>query len=182
MHRITIRAMFAPLLLAAAATLAAEPSPYAGDVSRTIKSLSPDEVDGYLAGGGMGFARAAELNGYPGPRHVLDLAGPLELDDAQRARTQALFDAMQARASALGADLVARERELDRLFAGGTIDARSLERLVAEIGALQAQIRLAHLATHLEQKAILTPHQVMTYDRLRGYGGGGHAHGHAHGG
>jgi hypothetical protein len=38
-------------------------SPYAGQESRSIKSLSPEEVRGLLDGGGMGFAKAAELNG-----------------------------------------------------------------------------------------------------------------------
>jgi hypothetical protein len=31
----------------------------------------------------MGMAKAAELNGYPGPRHVLDLSPELHLTDAQ---------------------------------------------------------------------------------------------------
>ncbi len=171
-----------PVLLATAfaASAPADESPYAGDVSRSIKALSAAEIEGFLEGSGMGFARAAELNAYPGPRHVLELAASLSLSDDQRAKSTALFEAMKARASELGAELVARERELDRLFASGTIDAAALERLVGEIGTLQARIRFTHLATHLEQKALMTPHQVMLYHRLRGYGQAGAAHGHAH--
>jgi len=52
-------------------------SPYVGQEQREIKSLSPDEVKDYLAGKGMGLAKAAELNHYPGPAHVLELASQL---------------------------------------------------------------------------------------------------------
>ena len=37
-------------------------------------------------------ALAAELNGYPGPSHVLELADKLELSTEQRASMQRLFD------------------------------------------------------------------------------------------
>src|ERR1043166_1905183 len=44
-------------------------SPYAGQQSREIKSLSDQEIDGLKNARGLGLAKAAELNGYPGPRH-----------------------------------------------------------------------------------------------------------------
>src|SRR2546430_16621065 len=91
-------------------------SPYVHEQSRSIKALSDQEMADYAAGKGMGFARAAELNGYPGPAHVLDLADELMLSAPQRGRTAALFRRMQARASALGARLVDEERRLDTLF------------------------------------------------------------------
>ena len=50
----------------------------------------------------MGFALPAELNGYPGPRHVLDLADGLELTEVQAERTQELFECMQREAIATG--------------------------------------------------------------------------------
>jgi hypothetical protein len=34
-------------------------SPYAGQETRDIKSLSPEEVDAYLSGKGLGLAKAA---------------------------------------------------------------------------------------------------------------------------
>ena len=58
-------------------------SPYAGQQARDIKALSPDEIQGYLTGQGMGLAKAAELNGYPGPLHVLELAAELKLTEEQ---------------------------------------------------------------------------------------------------
>ncbi|MGH7485986.1 MAG: hypothetical protein ACREMY_10365, partial [bacterium] len=57
-------------LLVTVGALAA--TPYAGQQSREIKALSQEEAAGLLAGKGMGFAKAAELNGFAGPAHVLE--------------------------------------------------------------------------------------------------------------
>src|SRR5687768_3033731 len=96
-------------------------SPYAGQEERDIKALSAQEVADYLTGKGMGFAKAAELNGHAGPKHVLELADELALSAEQRTRTQALFDSMQTKAIVLGRRLVDEERKLDRLFASATV-------------------------------------------------------------
>jgi Spy/CpxP family protein refolding chaperone len=153
-------------------------SPYAGEEGREIKALSAADVDAYLTGQGMGFAKAAELNGYAGPKHVLDLASELELTVEQRTRTQALFASMQTKAVALGRQLVAEERKLDRLFASTSITQDSLQESVARIGVLQADVRSAHLEAHLEQAKILTPEQRAHYLRLRGYHASGAHHAH----
>src|ERR1700716_2245653 len=84
-------------------------SPYAGYEQRPIKALSDQQVADLRAGRGMGLALAAELNGYPGPVHVLELAAPLELPPERRARTQALFEAMKAETVPLGERLIARK-------------------------------------------------------------------------
>src|SRR5262245_59605560 len=99
----------------AAAVSANAQSPYAGQESRAIKALSPQEISDYLSGKGMGLAKTAELNGYPGPAHVLELAAQLHLTAEQQAKTGVLFQKMQARAIALGKELVEAERALDRL-------------------------------------------------------------------
>lgn len=153
-------------------------SPYAGEEGRDIKALSAEDVDAYLTGQGMGFAKAAELNGYAGPKHVLELAGELALTSEQRMRTQALFASMQTKAVALGRRLVDEERKLDRLFASTTITEASLQESVERIGALQADVRAAHLEAHLEQAKILTAEQRSRYLHLRGYhsSGGHHTH------
>ncbi|MBI3148637.1 MAG: hypothetical protein HYZ17_09025 [Betaproteobacteria bacterium] len=187
----TLALLFLTLPLAAAAVT---PSPYAGQETRGIKALSAKEQADLLAGKGMGLAKAAELNGYPGPAHVLELAKELSLSAEQRAKTEALFQAMETRAKELGRQIVDAERGLDALFANKQVTAALLDEHLARIGALQAQLRAAHLATHLEQVRILTPGQVAHYQVLRGYAGaelaatsepprGGahdHAHGHAH--
>lgn len=161
--------------------LAQTPSPYAGQEAREIKALSRQEVTDYLDGKGMGYAKAAELNHYPGPRHVLDMAAELGLSEEQIERSEAIFAAMKARAMSLGKQLVAKETELDRLFASGSIDPASLETLLSAIGSLHAELRYAHLNAHLEQRTLLTQHQIHRYDQLRGYGSDEHHHsGHAH--
>ena len=152
------------------------PRPYAGDEKREIKALSPAEVEGYAAGAGMGFARAAELNHYPGPKHALELAREIGLDAAQRKEAQRTYDAMHAQTVGLGSRLLVAERELDALFARGQIDEASLARAVREIARLQGEIRLEHLKAHLVMRALLTPAQIVKYDVLRGYGPGSAGH------
>ena len=150
--------------------MARSQSPYIGQESREIKALSPQEISDYLSGKGMGLAKAAELNGYPGPAHVLELAAQLELTSEQKTKTEALFETMQARAIMLGKELVQEERALDRLFASRTVSSETLENVLARIGRLQGQERRVHLDAHLKQTALLTSAQIDKYDRLRGYG------------
>ena len=167
----------------AALAQAATPSPYTGEQSRPIKALSADETAALLAGKGMGLAKAAELNGYPGPAHVLELATELQLSDAQKAQTQALFASMQTKAVSLGRALVEEERGLDRLFAEKAATPESLAAALARIGALQARVRGAHLEAHLAPVRILTPEQTAKYAELRGYsksGGNSEHAGHKH--
>ena len=154
-------------LIAAPAT--AQTSPYAAEAPREIAALSAEETASLLDGAGMGFARAAELNGVPGPRHSLDMADELHLDDAQRTRLQQIFERMQTRARALGADIVAAERELDRSFRDGGASAAEIERRSIDLGRLYGELRAAHLTAHLETAAVLSPHQATRYAELRGY-------------
>lgn len=144
-------------------------SPYSGQQTRAIKSLSQEEVAGLLAGKGAGFAKAAELNGYPGPAHVLELAEPLRLDDSQLDATRRLMAAHNDRASQLGAALLSSERALDALFADKRVDAAAIDRATQRVGELQARLRAEHLTTHLAQTALLSAEQVRRYSVLRGY-------------
>jgi hypothetical protein len=167
------------LALFAAASGAQGPAPYAGQQSRAIKALAPEEIRDYEGGKGMGFAKAAELNGYPGPAHVLELAAKLELSAEQRERTEALFRRMEADAIAQGRRLVEEERELDRAFAERSVTPASLAEATRRLGELQARLRQVHLEAHLEQVALLTPPQVRRYVELRGYGASAGAKPHA---
>lgn len=154
---------------------------YKEQETREIKALSQEEIKGYLKGKGLGYAKVAELNHFPGPRHVLDMTQELSLTDEQVRQTQEIFDTMQARAIALGKEFVKKEQELDRQFASNSIDTDSLKILLSDIGALRANIRYVHLNAHLAQKPLLTKHQIQMYDQLRGYGKsqhGGHNHSH----
>lgn len=156
-------------------------NPYAGQQTREIKALSQVEIEGYLDGKGMGQAKAAELNAYPGPKHVLDLADALELTAEQRRRTRAIFERMHEEAVRLGERIVERERDLDRAFADGDVDKQRLESTLAELGKLKGRLRYTHLAAHLDQRTLLTEGQIEAYQELRGYGGQGEAHDHVHG-
>ncbi len=155
---------------AAAAQTPQPAAPYAGQQTRDIKALSQEEVSGLLSGAGLGFAKAAELNHYPGPVHVIALAGPLGLTPAQRARTKSLYQQMKRQAVSLGEKILAREKHLDTLFASQTVDEDSLRAATIGIGRLRGELRAVHLSYHLKMKTLLTPRQVAAYDRLRGYG------------
>lgn len=144
-------------------------SPYVGEAMRAIKSLSPEQIDGYLNARGMGLAKAAELNSYPGPMHVLQLKDQLELTPRQLEKTQAIFNEMKELATRLGREIVDRETELDRAFVARSIDELKLKTALREIGRLQTELRLAHLRAHLLMRQVLTGDQIRRYDELRGY-------------
>ena len=158
-----------------AATALAE-SPYVGQVNAPIKALTAEEQSALLDGQGAGLAKAAELNGYPGPKHVLELSGQLGLSEAQLQATQALFDRMRAGARAEGAALVEAERALDGLYASKAATPESVNAQLARIEALRARLRGLHLNAHLEQAALLTRHQIAMYAQIRGYGTANHQH------
>jgi len=143
---------------------------YAGQQARSIKALGDDEVEQYLSGAGMGYAKAAELNQYPGPMHALELAEALELTPEQRSRTEALMQSHKAEARALGRKVVESERALDELFRSGNVAEAELAVRVRAVAVAQGDYRLSHLETHRRMKALLTPGQVAQYEGARGYG------------
>src|SRR3972149_857848 len=98
MDKVLITLMVCSLLLSAQSI----PISYASQRVDEVKTLSTDEIQGLLNGEGMGMAKAAELNHYPGPRHVLDLASQLQLSEAQRSKAQAIYDRMHHEAVRLG--------------------------------------------------------------------------------
>lgn len=166
------------IILALAASALAVPgmaeqleAPYGGQQMRSIKALSAEDIAGFLEGDGMGLAKAAELNGYPGPKHVLDLGDQLKLTAQQREQVQVIFDHMNAAATPLGAELVDREQTLDHLFQKGEITPDRLAVETAAIGGLQGRLRAVHLSAHLETQALLRPEQITLHEQLRGYGG-----------
>ena len=170
-----------PLLVFAffAAAVQAADAPYAGQQTRAIKALGADEVKALLAGAGMGYAKAAELNRHPGPMHALELAVQLDLTPAQQETLAQLMARHKVEARALGAEVVRLECELDALFASGKPLRETVEAKAAGIGLAQARYRASDLTTHIETARAMTAEQIARYDRLRGYAGGGHG-GHAH--
>ena len=143
--------------------------PYSGLQQREIKALSEQQMADLRAGRGMGFALAGELNGYPGPMHVLEFADQLQLSDPQRQRVQQLIDAMKAEAVLAGEKLIRQESALDQAFAAQKISPASLQSLTARIGETTGQLRAVHLKYHLETAKLLTAQQRQHYAELRGY-------------
>lgn len=143
--------------------------PYAGMQTRAVKALSDQQVADLRAGRGMGLALAAELNGYPGPMHVLELAKALGLSAEQHRLVQGLYDAMKAEAIAAGERLIDREAALDRAFKERSIDAPRLVELSAAIGTMHGELRAVHLKYHLTTAELLNSEQLRRYAELRGY-------------
>jgi hypothetical protein len=177
-----VRAAFALLavLVVPLAALAQETrpvtSPYAGFEQRSIKALSSQQIEDLRQGRGMGLALAAELNGYPGPSHVIDLAPRLELTNVQLERARALFEAMKAETIPIGERLIAQEADLDKLFATRSITPETLTAATAAIGNTNAALRSTHLKYHLAMLDLLTQPQVQRYSELRGYAGAADPH------
>lgn len=151
--------------------------PYAGQQSRGVTSLSPEDISQLLAGGGWGLAKPAELNGFPGPAHVLELADKLALTPDQRTRVERIFKRMQARAKSIGARYVAAELAIDEVFRSGKAASGGLETRLRDAERLRSELRRVHLQAHIETTPLLTNAQRKRYDELRGYGAqGGHHH------
>lgn len=159
------------MALTGTAAIATEttPSSYAGQETRQIKSLSAKDIDDLRNGRGWGLAKAAELNGVPGPTHLLELAPQLGLDASQMDQLQMIRQAMTATAKPLGEKLIVLETELDRQFARGTVTDASLRDLLAQIGKTYSELRYVHLATHFKTPSLLTAQQTAAYNKLRGY-------------
>jgi len=135
----------------------------------TSAGLSEAQRAQYLNGEGMGLAKPAEMNHYPGPRHVLQNADRMKLSPEQLAATQKLFDAVQEKAKKLGGEIVDREDELVRIFSSHTADEARVKQLAEEIGSLQGELRAAHLTAHLQERSLLSPEQIRVYDEARDY-------------
>jgi hypothetical protein len=150
--------------------------PYAGMDKRPIKSLSEQQIADLQAGKGMSLALAAELNGYPGPLHVLEHSGSLALTPEQHERTTLLMNSMRGETIPLGHRYIAQEVELNAAFASNTVTTELLAQMTANIGQTQAALRAAHLRYHIAQKELLTPEQLSQYARLRGYVAGHQGH------
>ncbi|SRR6266511_124668 len=139
--------------------------------TRPIKALSEQQIADLKTARGMGLALAAELNGYPGPKHLLELADPLGLTGEQRGKIRQLFESMQSATIPIGEALIARESELDRRFADRSITEAVLKAEIDAIAEIQGRLRHAHLKYHLATVELLTPGQIQRYAELRGYAG-----------
>ncbi len=162
------------LLSSSGASLAetgkARPSPYAGQDARSIKSLSAKDIAELRRGGGWGLAKAAELNGIPGPAHLLELRNDIPLTADQISAVTGIFDRMRAEAIAAGKRLIAGERKLEQAFRSRTLTDESLRIMLADITRARSALRYVHLSAHLKTYPLLMGNQIARYNALRGYG------------
>lgn len=147
-------------------------SPYVPELSSPVRGLSGQEVDDLLNGRGAGYARTAELNGYPGPRHVLDFERELGLSSEVSRQVQSIFAHMQSDAKRLGREIVHRERQFSEAFATRAVSADAVQRHAADLSALYGQLRATHLRAHVDVTPLLSAAQIAKYNTLRGYSGG----------
>ena len=144
-------------------------TPYAGMQNRAIKSLSDNDIKELRRGGGWGLALAAELNGMPGPAHMLELKEQIALNQDKVTKTQALLDDMRKAAIPTGERLIAAELALENAFAKGAVEEASLRRLLAEAESARTELRFIHLSQHYKTVQFLKPEQIKRYNILRGY-------------
>lgn len=158
----------------------AHAQPYAGQQNRAITSFSDKELSDIREGRGMGLARPAELNGYPGPMHVLELAGELQLTDEQRMAVEAIFAHMKQSAQVAGDRYLEAEQAVDAAFRSGNATPDRISALVRQADGARAEVRLAHLNAHLATAPLLSGEQRRRYAELRGYSGSSDDDGHQH--
>jgi hypothetical protein len=144
-------------------------SKYAGQEEQVIKSLSPEDIAELKRGGGWGLAKAAELNGVPGPIHLLEMKQEIALDKAQVAAITAVYEHMKAQAIQQGEQLIAQEKILENHFQQRTITDERLRSSLEAIAQARKELRYIHLAAHLETLDILSQDQIDKYNQLRGY-------------
>lgn len=162
--------LFAALVLGTPVAAETQHQPYKGFDARKISSLSEADIEALQAGTGWGLALPAELNGYPGPAHVLELSKELALSELQIVSVQSIFDVMKVDAIAKGIELIDAERRLDEGFKSGNLTPDSLAELIAKAEKARAELRFVHLSRHLEIIGFLDDAQIAEYAKLRGYG------------
>ena len=144
-------------------------APYAGLQAREIASLSDEDIVEIRRGGGWGLALAAELNGLPGPAHLLELREELELTEEQISAIEEIHAAMRAEAIAAGERFIEAEAALNAAFAAGDVEEVELRALVDAAASARAELRFVHLSNHLGTRPLLFETQVDRYQILRGY-------------
>ncbi len=138
-----------------------------GVTAGVLSAQIPTDRDALLNGDGNGMAAYAELNGFPGPKHVLDLAEKLGLTPRQKADVRTVYEEMRTRARAIGKMIVKIEEELHYAFNSGMLKGESVEEDAESIGKMRGTLRGVHLAAHVKTKEFLTKKQIETYVALR---------------
>ena len=139
-----------PNLIAAAETTGDHLSKYAGQENWIIKSLSPDDITELRSGSGWGLAKAAELNGVPGPAHLLEMKDKIPLTDDQVTIIDEIYKQMKKQAIQQGKRLIALEQDLELLFRSGTITKGALRSSLNKIAIARMELRFTSFSHPFE--------------------------------
>ena len=112
---------------------------YEGFETREIKSLSEQDIEELRRGGGWGLALPAELNGQPGPAHLLELQEELNLSKEQVEAISSIIDEMRTAAIVAGEHFIASETALSNAFADSGLSEETFRGLLAESAAACCQ-------------------------------------------
>jgi hypothetical protein len=167
-HRFALLA--ATVLLAAGSAAQHQHHPAAGKAEQSAQAghhaFLEEERGAIERGEGFGMALAADKNGYPGPKHVLELKKELKLTAEQEAAMQKLMADMKQKALARGREVLLAEERLAQYFKEGRSEAELREETF-RVASLRAELRWVHLATHLAARKLLTAEQIAMYTKLR---------------
>lgn len=133
-----------------------------------LGGVSEQEKEALLKGAGLGAGMIAMMNGYPGPKHVLEMGDELGLTAKQRESIGKTYGKVKAESVEFGTELVEKDEKLTALFASGSVSTGEVEKLSREIGELQGRVRAAHLNAHVETYDALTPAQREQLSSMQG--------------
>jgi Spy/CpxP family protein refolding chaperone len=138
-------------------------------VSTTMANAQtfPPDRDVLEKGEGGGMGMLAEMYGYPGPKHLLDIHDSLRMGPGQVQRIANLYDEMRAAAAGKGQMIIVKEEELEDLFGSGRADEPTVRKLASEIGRMRGDLRAVHLTAHLKAWGLLTEEQRTRYKAIR---------------
>ena len=165
----TINILAASFLCVCIFNAHAQHSHYAGMESREIKTLSQEDIEELRRGGGWGLALPAELNGVPGPAHLLELKDKIPLTSDQVELTEKLFAQMKESAIEAGERLIQAEREIEALFSSRSVSEHNLLETLKLAEEARTELRFIHLSQHYQTLQYLSEEQIQTYNELRGY-------------
>lgn len=158
---------FAPALLALAMIAAPGICRAQADGPRpAISTITQEEMEALTNGSSSGAGRPAEVNGYPGPKRLVEHAAELGLTADQLAKVKTLNQGMKREAMELGGRIVEGETALDALLKSGSVDRKRLASLVSDIAGLRGRMRLVHLQLHFALRELLTDEQLLRYRAL----------------
>jgi Spy/CpxP family protein refolding chaperone len=139
---------------------------YFGGFTGFAQTIPSDKGD-LEKGAGAGMAKYADLNGYPGPKHILEIQDTLKLSEQQKTRIQVIFYEMKANAVAKGKLIIEKEEKLEALFREGKASGLEVNSLAREIGKLRGDLRAVHMNAHIKAKNALTKEQAALYNSIR---------------